>query len=277
MTKYTWTSAGWANDGTGVIGGTPDPGTGNTLIFPAGAVADAVLSPGNMSNGGPVLPYGTIAIGAGSAVDLGTFSSFDTSSYDHFAVNTVFVGARAGLSLLGSIEGQPATENIQAGTVTLAAGATLDLGVVPQDISEVGPDEIDILHNNGGTFIAPTGASYQPAGTVLQLGGPGFVQTSGFTASESEVNNGLGHTTINLGDILQGSAASAIDLLINNAAAGGSFVFQSADHGFSFTQGSDAGTLGVDTATLGSHTALLGYTSGGVHDVLMITDKVVAA
>jgi hypothetical protein len=276
MTTYTWTAAGWIDDATGAIVGTPNPGPGNTLLFPAEVAASAVLNPGNLS-GGPVLPYGTIGIGAGANVDLGTFSSNDTSSYDHFATSRVVVGARATLSLIGSIEGLPATENMQAGTVSLAAGATLDLGGAPMDVSEVGPDKIDILHNNGGTFIAPTGAGDVPANDALQLGGPGFVQTSGFTQGESEVNNGQGATAINLGAIVQGSTAAALDELISNAAAGGTFAFRSADHAFSFTQGTGSATLGVNTSMLGSHVAMLGYTSGGVHDTLMISDKVVAA
>ena len=105
MTKYTWTDAGWVNNSTGAVGGTPNPGTGTVLMFPAGVTANAVLSPGNMASGGPVVPYGSIVVGAGAAVDLGTFSSFDTSSYNHFAVGNLYVGAQASLSLLGSIEG----------------------------------------------------------------------------------------------------------------------------------------------------------------------------
>ena len=84
----------------------------------------------------------------------------------------------------------------------LAAGAKLVLGAVPVD----GPDKIGSLTNNGGMFIAPTGTSSVAANNLLQLGGPGFVQISGFTSGESQSNNGAGATTVNLGSLTQGSA-----------------------------------------------------------------------
>ena len=107
MTQYTWNGKHWIDNGNGTVSNSPPgPGPGNTLVFAANTTSDVVLSPGNIS-GGPTEFYGKITLDAGMSAVLGTFSSNDTASYDHFAVSTVSLGARATLTLSGSIEGRP--------------------------------------------------------------------------------------------------------------------------------------------------------------------------
>ena len=127
-------------------------------------------------------------------------------------------------------------------------------------------DKIGSLTNNGGMFIAPTGTASVAANNLLQLGGPGFVQISGFTWANLKSNNGAGATAVNLGNLTQGSVAAAIDEMISNAPSGGTFHFTSSDGAFSFNQSTDA--LGVSTSALGCSTAMLSYTHGSVHDTL---------
>ena len=105
---------------------------------------------------------------------------------------------------------------------------------------------------------------------------PASCRPAGSPPASSEFNNGLGNTVVNLGNIAQGSVATAIEELINNAPAGGTFAFSSPDGAFTLTQGAGSATLGVDTSMLGSHTALLSYTSGSVHDTLTISDRVLS-
>jgi hypothetical protein len=205
-------------------------------------------------------------VGVDATVNFPKPLADDEIDFFNFATNNLFIGAGANFTLQGNVEGYPTAFRMQAGNVFLANGATLDLFSRPFD---GGVDRITNLFNNGGDLIVPTGND------VLQLGGPGFVQTSGFTSGESEIG-GPG-AIANLGNIVQGSVAAAIDEIINNAPAGGTFGFLSPDNAFTLTQGSNSATLDVNTSALGTHAALLSYTAGNVHDSLTITDRIVPA
>ena len=195
-------------------------------------------------------------------MDFGTLSGPDQINFDNFTVDNVFAGVGASVSLIGSIAGLPAAETMHAHNVFLAPGSTLNFGNLPP---VGGPDTIDNLYNSG-TLINATNGN-------LQLGGPGFVQVGGFQPHESEF--GQGGAILTLGNIAQGSVVAAIDEIIDNAPAGGVFNFKSPGSAFTLTPGNGAATIGVNTAVLGAHTAMVGYTSGSVHDTLMITDGIV--
>jgi hypothetical protein len=283
VTIYKFTNKGWLDESTGKLStGGPAPAASVELLFPAGSFANVVLSPGGayIAGTGPAQAYGSIVINANATVNFGTFSSFDTSSYDFFSVRNMTVGKSAHVSFNGNIEGFPATESVYVGSLTLQSGSVFNLGGVPEEASSVGPDHIGTLINqSGATFIPPSGTAIaaNPTATSLEIGGNGFVQTGGFLGGESETNNGHGLTTLNLGTVAHNSLALDVISIISNAAVGGSFHVSSPDGAFSgFMSPTTGGVdIGLNTAALGAHTATFSYTNGAVHDVLTVMDRVV--
>jgi hypothetical protein len=268
MTTFVWHGTLWFDASTNTVASLV-PGAGDTLFVPPGSTASNAFGPTGTEPNSSSAPYANIFVGVDATVNFAEPLADDEVSHLNFATNNLFIGAGSDFTLEGSIEGYPVAWHIQAGNVFLAKGATLDLFGPPVDSGFLGPDRITNLFNNGGDLIVPTGND------VLQLGGPGFVQTSGFTSGESEIG-GQG-AIANLGNIVQGGVAAAIDEMINNAPAGGTFGFLSPDNAFTLAQGSNSATLDVNTFALGTHAALLSYTAGNVHDMLTITDRIVPA
>jgi hypothetical protein len=141
-----------------------------------------------------------------------------------------------------------------AGNVLLGPGSTLNLGEVPFG----GADAIGNLWNEGGTLIDSAS---------LQLGGPGFLQVSGFTPGETEVHAGI-NQWINLGNVAQGSQPGFIDFKLfndTNAVEIGSLIGSAGDGGFTpelaplpvgAAAGQESGPWGgvsVNTSKLGGH------------------------
>jgi hypothetical protein len=172
--------------------------------------------------------------------------------------------------------------NLSAGNVLIGPGATLDL--VGNKL--VGDDAIHNLWNEGGTL--------ELNGANLALGGPGFIQTSGITSHETEVNSGI-NQWIFLGNVKQGSALTLDFNLLNGAdrIETGS-ILSVGDGGFApHTVGSvtlnsansrtgdqehSAGSVSVNTSALGGHWEQLSYVgSNGVMATTGIWDNVVKA
>jgi hypothetical protein len=226
------------------------------------------------------MPYGSILIGANATVNFGTFSSFDTSSYNYFSVRDLTAGKNAHVSFNGNIEGSPATESVYAGTLTLQPGSVFNLGSNPAEASILGPDHIGNLINQGGAaFIPPsdTATTFNPTTTSLEIGRNGFEQTGGFLAGESESNDGHGSTTLNLGMIAHNSPALDVIAIVSNTAAGGTFHASSPGGAFSGFMDATTGVveISLNTAALGAHTATFSYTNGALHDVLTVMDRIV--
>jgi hypothetical protein len=171
---------------------------------------------------------------------------------------------------------------MSAGKVLLGPGSTLTLGDEPFG----GVDAIGNLWNEGGTLVNLGN---------LRLGGPGFIQTGGFTTSETEIHAGI-NQWINLGNVAQGSHPAALDFDLLNSTnhAQSGFLFAQGDGGFTPnipqtvnlgpagvynpTQEHTAGSLAVNTGTLGGHWEQLSYVgSGGVMATTGIWDNVVKA
>jgi hypothetical protein len=110
---------------------------------------------------------------------------------------------------------------VAAGNVLIGRGSTLTLA--PDN--ESAGNAIGNLWNEGGTLL-----DYGN----LQLGGPGFIQTSDITPGETEVHSGISQW-INLGNIVQGSHPEALAFkLFNDTSAPeiGSLIGSAGDGGF---------------------------------------------
>ena len=223
--------------------------------------------------------FGTLVLVPNVNVILSGFGG-DGNSYVGLAADKVIVGPGANFTMYGGLHGNE---------LIIGPGATATFNEIPAPGpgGGVGSDFANLI-NSGTLSVGPQTANGGFA-TSLALGGPGFVQTTGFTSGESEVNDGAGHTVVSLGNIAQGTVLDAINEAITNAPVGGGFNFLlPGPHftSFNIDTGSQQVPLGpeqatatvtVNTAVLGSHVALLSYTAGGVHDTLVITDKIVAA
>jgi hypothetical protein len=244
-----------------------------TLANAAPTAADTVLYGSatyqviDYPNTGPAFPtVGAAVFAPGANV---TFSTVEHSRY-----------------ILGSIiqpYGSAVRFNapLSAGNVLIGPGASLDL-------HPGGPglvyDAISNLWNEGGTL------SIDPS-VGLQLGGPGFIQTGGIGAHETEVHAGI-NQWINLGNVAHGSAVAPLDftLLNETGATEVGFLYGTGDGGFTpevptkaptgvFAGGEhDAGAIKVNTSTLGGHWEQLSYGSGsGTIATTAVFDNVVKA
>jgi hypothetical protein len=121
-------------------------------------------------------------------------------------------------------------------------------------------DAISNIWNEGGTLTVDPSAG-------LQLGGPGFLQVSGFTPGETEVHAGT-NQWIDLGNITQGSHPEALAFKLfndTNAPEIGSLIGSAGDGGFApflprvpvgAAAGQESGPWGgvsINTSTLGGH------------------------
>jgi hypothetical protein len=175
--------------------------------------------------------------------------------------------------------------SVTAGNVVLTQGSTLTLN----SVSQSGFDTISNIWNEGGALTLINQAN-------LHLGGPGFVQTGGFTSSETDVHDGT-NQWINLGNVAQGSHPAALDFDLQNGTnhAESGFLFAQGDGGFTptlpgpvnlgpnglynyTTDEHPAGSLAVNTSQLGGHWEQLSYVgAGGVMATTGIWDNVVKA
>jgi hypothetical protein len=180
---------------------------------------------------------------------------------------------------------------VSAGNVLIGRGATLTLNGIPNPLQpSTASDAFSNLWNEGGTLDIN--------GVNLQLGGPGFLQTGGFTPGETEVHSGI-NQWIWLGNVTQGSTVAPLDFNLLNtiypgpgAAPENGSLIGVGDGGFTPHVASSVslgkaglpneeqavGNVAVNTSTLGGHWEQLSFKgASGVIATTGIWDNVVKA
>jgi hypothetical protein len=194
MTTYFWhgisydPSAGWT-----LAPGLPNLPNQAGEGIPGGASDTDIILPGSVANvitEGTTL--GTLLLAPGA---VGIFGDASQQLTGDFQCGTVILQPGSALNL---------DVYSQLGQVVIQQGATLEYG--PAQKWGVGLDggTITDLYNQGGTlgFLDPD---------LLQLGGPGFVQTGGFEPHESFYGDGPVHV-LDLGTITHGTPEPFIPL-----------------------------------------------------------------
>lgn len=278
------TDAGnWYDETTHSVAATP-PSATTTLVFRPGTYSVSTEPTGEQGfDGGKLILLGGAHLTfSGTAIPPPTFNFTNITEQ-----------ANASLTVTNAA--------LWDNSVVLRSGATLDVSHTQFDGHALGifGTELGAVTNTGGTEIygvsAAVGNVPQPQ---LNVGhpGPGFLQTGGFTSSES-VTPGATTLKINLGSFAQGSTPAAITLAAdnpNNAAGFSALTIAAAGNGYttdlfpSIAAAQAAvnapsvggyvaiGTIDVNTATLGTHQELISLKSGGTTtETLLITDKIV--
>ena len=223
--------------------------------------------------------FGTLVLVPNVNVILSGFGG-DGNSYVGLAADKVIVGPGANFTMYGGLHGNE---------LIIGPGATATFNEIPAPGpgGGVGSDFANLI-NSGTLSVGPQTANGGFA-TSLALGGPGFVQTTALrrasprsttapaipsspSATSHKALSWMPSTKLSPTHQWEGVSTSFCPALTSPASTS----IRAANRSPSGLNKQTA-TVTVNTAVLGSHVALLSYTAGGVHDTLVITDKIVAA
>jgi hypothetical protein len=278
------TASNWLDTATGSVATVP-PSSSTTLVFQPGTYS---VTP--VSNGGVGFSGENLILQGGAHLTL--TSPAGGLPPGVFSFNQVMQAPGSSLTVSGAALWDSST--------LLAPGATLDAthAAIDAHANGIFPIELGSLANSGTALLSGALGNVPQSGFNDGHTGPGFVQTGGFTQSESVLPSG-NTLLINLGNITQGSSASPLQIGADNpdGSPGFSGLTISASSGNGFTpdlfpsiaaamaaafgpptvgEYFSIGSIDVDTSLRGAHAELVSLDSGGRPiENLLITDHVV--